>query len=115
MAFYECTFIVRHDVNAADVQKLAETYAKIITDGKGKLFKNEYWGLRSLAYKIEKAGKGHYVMLGIEAPAEALFEMERQMRINEDVIRNLTVKVEKMDASPSIVMKQKAGDSADAA
>ncbi len=115
MAFYECIFIARHDMNAADVQKLAESYAKIITDGKGKILKNEYWGLRSLAYKINKAGKGHYVLLGIESPAPALFEMERQMRINEDVIRNLTVKVDTMDASPSVVMKQKAGDTADAA
>lgn len=113
MSFYECTFIARHDMSPADVQKLTEAMSKVITDGKGKVIKSEYWGLRNLAYKINKASKGHYTMLGLDAPYAAVAEMERQMRINEDVIRNLTIKVEKMDASPSIVMKHKSGDHAE--
>lgn len=115
MAFYECTYIARHDMSPADVNKLTENMASVITDHGGKILKNEYWGLRSLAYKINKAGKGHYTLMGIESDAPGLFEMERQMRINEDIVRLLTVKVDKMDGSPSIVMKQKSGDHADAA
>lgn len=106
MAFYECTFIVRADLSKADVQKLTESLAKIVTDGKGKIVKNEYWGLRSLAYKINKAGKGHYTMLGIETDAATLKELERNMGINEDIIRSLTVKVEQLDAAPSVMMKK---------
>ena len=113
MAFYECTFIVRHDMSPNDVNKLTEQMAAIITEGKGKILKNEYWGLRNLAYKINKAGKGHYVMLGLDSAYAPVAEMERQMRINEDIIRMLTVKVDSMDSSPSIVMKHKSGDHAD--
>jgi len=113
MSFYECTFIVRHDMSPNDVQKLADSYAKIITDGKGKILKNEYWGLRNLAYKINKASKGHYVMLGFSAPYPALSEMERQMRINEDVIRNLTVRVDTMDSTPSVMLRSKNGETMD--
>lgn len=116
MAFYECTFIARADLNKADVQKLADGYAKLVAEYKGEVLKNEYWGLRTLAYKINKAGKGHYTMLGISVSPEGLNELERQMRINEDVVRALTVRVEKMDNSPSVMMRQQqAGDSYDAA
>jgi len=106
MAFYECTFIVRADLSKADVQKLAEVLSKIVTDGKGKIIKNEYWGVRSLAYKINKAGKGHYNMLGIDADAKTLKELQRNMSINEDIVRSLTVKVEQLDANPSVMMKK---------
>lgn len=115
MAFYECTFIARADLSKADVQKLTDTLAKIVTDGKGKIVKNEYWGLRTLAYKINKAGKGHYTMLGIEVDPTTLKELERNMGINEDIVRSLTVKVESMDAAPSVMLQQKSGDSYEAA
>jgi small subunit ribosomal protein S6 len=115
MAFYECTFIVRADLNKVDVQKLADSYAKIVTDYKGEILKNEYWGLRTLAYKINKAAKGHYNMLGINVSPEGLRELERQMRNNEDVVRNLTVRVETMDNSPSAMLRQQSGDNYDAA
>jgi len=116
MAFYECTFIARADLPKADVQKLTDGFVKIVADYKGTVLKNEYWGLRSLAYKINKSGKGHYTMLGIELSSEGLRELERNMRINEDVVRALTVRVEKMDASPSVMMRQQqSGDSYDAA
>jgi small subunit ribosomal protein S6 len=115
MAFYECTFVTRADMSKADVNTLADQLAKIITDNGGSLIKNEYWGLRNLAYKINKMGKGHYTMLGIESPAAALKELERNIGINEDIIRNLTVRVDTMDASPTVMLQQKAGDSYEAA
>lgn len=115
MAFYECTFVTRPDQSKADVAKLAESLAKIITDNGGSVIKNEYWGLRTLAYKINKLGKGHYTMLGIEASPAALKEMERQISINEDIIRNLTVRMETMDATPTVMLQQKSGDNYEAA
>jgi small subunit ribosomal protein S6 len=115
MAFYECTFVTRPDLSKADVQKLTDTFSKIITDGKGKIIKTEYWGLRTLAYKINKMAKGHYTMMGIEADAATLKELERNMGINEDLIRTMTVRVEKMDATPTVMLQSKSGDSYDAA
>ena len=111
MAFYECTFIARHDMTPSDVQKFTDDMKQVLTDNGGKLVKEEQWGLRSLAYKINKAGKGHYVFLGLDCPHAALAEMERQMRINEDIIRVLSIKVDTMDAGPTVVMKYKQGDS----
>lgn len=115
MAFYECTFVTRPDQSKADVTKLTETLSKIITDNGGSIIKNEYWGVRTLAYKINKMGKGHYTMLGIDAPAAALKEFERQVGINEDIIRSLNVRVDSMDATPSVMLQQKSGDSYEAA
>lgn len=115
MAFYECTFVTRADMSKADVTKLAEQLAKIVTDNGGTVIKNEYWGLRQLAYRINKMNKGHYAMLGIDGPSEALKELERNIGINEDIIRNLTVRVEKLDASPSVMLQQQRGDSSEAA
>ena len=115
MAFYECTFVTRADMGKGDVTKLTDALAKIVTDHKGKVVKNEYWGLRNLAYKINKMGKGHYTMLGLNCSAEALKEVERNIGINEDIIRHLTVRVEKMDASPSVMLQQKSGDGYEAA
>lgn len=115
MAFYECTFVARPDLSKADVQKLTDQFSKIVTDGKGKVIKAEYWGLRQLAYKINKMAKGHYTMLGIEAAPATLKELERNMGINEDLIRTLTVRVEKMDVNPTVMLQQKSGDSYEAA
>ncbi len=106
MAFYESTFIARQDLSRQDVTKLAESLGGIIEQGGGKVVKNEYWGLKSLAYRIQKNRKGHYAMLGVEAPAAAIKEMERNMRINEDIIRALTVRVDELDATPSVMMQQ---------
>ena len=113
MAFYECTFIVRHDMAPNDVLKLTDDYKKIVSDMGGRVVKEEQWGLRNLAYKINKAGKGHYVFLGLDCPHPALAEIERQMRINEDVIRQLSVRVDEMDAKPTVVMKFKQGGEAE--
>ena len=115
MAFYECTFVARSDLSKADVEKLTATFSKIITDAKGTIVKTEYWGLRTLAYKINKMAKGHYTLLGLDCSAPALKELERNMGINEDVIRTMVVRMDKMDATPTVMMQQKSGDSYEAA
>ena len=106
MPLYESTFIARQDMSRQDVGKIADSLSSIIEQGGGKVVKNEYWGLKSLSYKINKNRKGHYIMLGLDAPADAIKEMERNMGINEDIIRSLTVRVEDMDANPSVMMQQ---------
>jgi small subunit ribosomal protein S6 len=111
MAFYETVFIARQDISESSVQKLTDDFAKIITDHKGKLISSEYWGLKALAYKIQKNNKGHYVLINIEATTEGLAEMERLMSLNEDVLRYLSIKVDKAVKGPSVQMKAiKKGD-----
>ncbi|MGH6878919.1 MAG: 30S ribosomal protein S6 [Rhizomicrobium sp.] len=101
MALYEHLLIARQDISAQQVDALA-THLKTIVEGEGgKVEKQEYWGLRSLAYRIKKNRKGHYVLLNINAPANAVQELERQLKINEDVLRSLTVKVEQFEQSNS--------------
>ena len=101
MALYEHLLIARQDISAQQVDALA-THLKTIVEGEGgKVEKQEYWGLRSLAYRIKKNRKGHYVLLNINAPSGAVVELERQLKINEDVLRYLTVKVDGFDTSPS--------------
>lgn len=106
MSFYEVTFIVRHDVSKPDVEKLADDFAEILKQGGGKVAKREIWGLRPLAYKINKHGKGNYVYLVIDAPHAALAEMERMMRLNEDVMRQLTVRIDAISEEPSAMMRK---------
>ncbi|HEX3808231.1 MAG TPA: 30S ribosomal protein S6 [Rhizomicrobium sp.] len=99
MALYEHLLIARQDISAQAVDALA-THLKTIVEGQdGKVEKQEYWGLRGLAYRIKKNRKGHYVLLNINAPAKAVQELERQLKINEDVLRYITVKVEKFEQS----------------
>jgi len=101
MALYEHLLIARQDISAQQVDALA-THLKTIVEGEGgKVEKQEYWGLRGLAYRIKKNRKGHYVLLNINAPSNAVSELERQLKINEDVLRYLTVKVEAFDTSSS--------------
>ncbi|MDW8443124.1 MAG: 30S ribosomal protein S6 [Acetobacteraceae bacterium] len=101
MPYYECVFIARSDVTPQQVEALAEQMAEVIAQGGGRVSKREYWGLRTLAYKIKKNRKGHYMLLNIDAPWPAVAEMERQLRLNEDVLRFLTVRVESLDEGPS--------------
>ena len=99
MALYEHLLIARQDISAQQVDALA-THLKTIVEGEGgKVEKQEYWGLRGLAYRIKKNRKGHYVLLNINAPAPAVIELERQLKINEDVLRFMSVKVEQFDTS----------------
>jgi small subunit ribosomal protein S6 len=101
MALYEHLLIARQDISAQQVDALA-THLKTIVEGEGgKIEKQEYWGLRGLAYRIKKNRKGHYVLLNINAPSNAVVELERQLKINEDVLRYITVKVDQFDTSSS--------------
>ena len=107
MALYESVFIARQDVTPAQVDALTETFEKIITGLGGSVSKKESWGLRTMAYKIKKNRKGHYVLMNIDAPADAIHEMERQMRLNEDVLRTLTTRVDELEEGPSAVLRAK--------
>ena len=104
MPLFEHVFLARQDLAQAQVDALAENATKIITDNEGKVVKTETWGLRSLAYRIAKNRKAHYVMLDIDAPAAAIAELERQTGINEDVIRFVTIRVDAHEKGPSAMI-----------
>lgn len=106
MPLYESTLITRQDMSRQDITKLTDSLTAIVEQGGGKVVKNEYWGLRTLAYRIRKNRKGHYAMLGIDAPAAAIKEMGRNIGINEDIMRVLTVRVDVMEEGPSAMMQQ---------
>ncbi len=110
MPFYESVFIARQDIATPQVDTLTDNIQKIIEDQGGSVSKREYWGLRSIAHKIKKNRKGHYVLMNIDAPGAAIHEMERQMRINEDVLRYLTVRVDELEEGPSIMMRTRNSD-----
>ena len=107
MSFYETVYIVRQDVPPAGVEALAAQYSKVIKDMGGEVSKTEFCGLRNLSYKINKNRKGSYVLLNITSNGDAIAEIERQMRLNEDVLRYLTISVEELDPNPSALMQQK--------
>ena len=106
MALYENVFIARQDVPATQVETLTTQFAELVTAQGGTVSKKEYWGLRSLAFRIKKNRKGHYTLLNIDAPAAAVKELERTMSINEDIIRFLTVRVDALEEGPSAVMQR---------
>ena len=106
MALYEHVFLARQDLAQAQVDALAETATKIVEEGNGKVVKTETWGLRSLAYRIAKNRKAHYVMLQIDGPAGVVAELERQTAINEDVIRYMTIRVDELEQGPSAMMRR---------
>jgi small subunit ribosomal protein S6 len=106
MPLYEHVFLARQDLAQAQVDALAENATQIIESQQGKVTKVENWGLRSLAYKIAKNRKAHYVMLNIDAPAGVVAELERQTQINEDVIRYMTVRVDALEGGPSVMMRK---------
>lgn len=107
MPYYETVFIARQDIAAPQVDALADTFQKAIEGLGGKVSKRESWGLRNLAFRIKKNRKGHYVLLNIDGPPVAIQEMERQMRINEDILRYLTVRVEQLEEGPSVMMQNR--------
>ena len=107
MPLYESVVIARQDIATTQVDTLADELTNIITEGGGKVTKRESWGLRSLTYRIKKNRKGHYVLFNIDAPPAAINEYERRMRINEDVLRYLTVRVETLEEGPSAVLQNK--------
>ena len=107
MALYEHIFMSRPDVTSQQVEALIEQYRSVIEAGGGKVAKQEYWGVKSLAYKIRKNRKAHFTLLNLDAPHGAVGEMERQMRLSEDVIRFITVRVEALEEGPSIMMQKR--------
>ncbi len=106
MAYYESVFIARQDATPQQVVALAEQLAQLIAAQGGKVTKTEQWGLRNLAYRIKKNRKGHYVLMNIDGPAAAVHEMERTLRINEDVLRYMTIRVEEPEAGPSAMLRR---------
>jgi len=103
---YEHVFLARQDLSQAQVDALATTATEIVETNQGKVTKTETWGLKNLAYKIKRNRKAHFVMLNIEAPAGVVAELERQTQINEDVIRYMTVRVDELEAGPSVQMRK---------
>lgn len=106
MPLYEHTFLARQDVTQAQVETLMKEFEGVITAGQGKVTKQEYWGLKGLAFKVKKNRKAHYAFFNIDSPPAAVAEMERLMGINPDVIRFLTVRVEELETEPSIQMRK---------
>ena len=107
MALYESVFLARQDISNAQVDQLADQFSEIITNMGGTIAKREYWGVRKLAYRIKKNRKAHYVLFNIDAPSDAVLEMERNMRLNEDILRYLTLRIEEVDDAPSVIMQAK--------
>jgi|TARA_R110000868_G_scaffold73654_1_gene213445 small subunit ribosomal protein S6 len=104
MSIYETVFIARQELSAQQVEALTEQYSKIITDAKGKILKTESWGLRTLAYRINKNRKGHYALIESDVESAAILEIERQMRLDENVLRYLTTRLEKPTEGPSVIL-----------
>lgn len=107
MNVYETVFIVRQDATPAQVETLTNDYTKIIRDRGGEVSKTEFCGLRNLAYRIKKNRKGHYVLMNVSANSDAINEVERVMKINENILRFLTVRVDAHDPNPSSLMQQR--------
>ncbi|MEE9329576.1 MAG: 30S ribosomal protein S6 [Parvularculaceae bacterium] len=107
MPLYEHVFMARQDISPAQVESLTEELQGIIKDNGGKIAKSEYWGLRTLQYKIAKNRKGHYSLMNIEAEPAAMAELERQMKINEDILRFLTIRVDEHNTDPSPVLSRR--------
>ena len=110
MPLYEHIYLARQDVSPQQVEEMTNSLTQVLTAGGGKVTKNEYWGLKSLSYRIKKNRKAHYSLLNIDAPAPAIAEMERQMRINEDILRFMTVRVDELEEGPSAMLQKRDRD-----
>ena len=106
MAQYEHVFLARQDLSQAQVDAIAAATTEIVENNGGKVTKTETWGLKSLAYKIDRNRKAHFVMLNIDGPGALVGELERQNKINEDIIRWLTIAVEELEEGPSVMMRK---------
>ena len=106
MPLYEHVYLARQDVSAQQVEELTAQFTGIIEQGGGKVEKTEYWGVKSLAYRMRKNRKAHMTLMNLNAPAPALAELERQQRINEDVLRYITIRVDKHETEPSAMMRK---------
>jgi len=110
MPLYECVMIARNDVTQQQVEAVADEIGTSLEADGGSVKKREYWGLRGLAYRIKKNRKGHYMLLGLEAKPAFVTEMERQLRLNEDILRFMTVRIEAIDEAPSAILSRKSDD-----
>ncbi len=110
MPLYECVLIARNDVTQQQVEAVADTVAAQLEGEGGAVSKREYWGLRSLSYRIKKNRKGHYMLLGLDAKPASINEMERLLGLNEDVLRFMTIRVDELDENPSAILARKSDD-----
>ncbi len=110
MALYEHVFIARQDISSQQVEGLIDMMQAVLEENGGKITKTEYWGLKSLAYRVKKNRKGHYSLLNIVASHEAVSEMERRISLNDDIIRHMTLRVDEHEADESIQMRNKNRD-----
>ena len=110
MALYENVFIARQDMSPAQVENLADEYVSVMESLGGKVEKREHWGLKTLAYRIKKNRKGHYVLFNFDTNGDAVAELERRMRLSEDVLRYLTVRIETVDERPSVMLQARPRD-----
>jgi len=106
MPLYEHVYLTRQDLSAQQVEDLTKQFSDVIAGLGGKVTKNEYWGLKSLSYRINKNRKAHMTLLNVDAPAAAVTEIERQERLSEDVLRYLTIRVEELEEGPSAMMRK---------
>jgi len=115
MSYYECVFIARQELSTTQAEQLADQMTEILVNNGGEVKTREYWGLKNLAYRIKKNRKGHYTMFHIDAPSDAVIEMERNMGLSEDVLRHLTIRLDELPEGPSIMMQAKSdrGDRGD--
>ena len=107
MPFYENVFIARQDVSSQQVDAMTEEFTKLISEYGGQVQKTEYWGVRGLAYRIKKNRKGHYVLMNIDAQSDSVLELERQMRLHEDILRYMTTRVDVLEEGPSVMMQSR--------
>jgi small subunit ribosomal protein S6 len=106
MPLYEHVYLARQDLSVQQVEELTAKLSAVITDAGGKITKTEYWGLKSLSYRIDKNRKAHLTLLNVDAPSAALTEVERQERLSEDCLRYLTIRVEQLEEGPSAMMRK---------
>lgn len=110
MALYEHIFIARQDISAQQVEGLVDLAQAVLEENGGKITKNEYWGLKSLAYRVKKNRKGHYTLLNIEADHASVAELERRIGLNDDIIRHMTLRVDEHETDESVQMRNKNRD-----
>ncbi|MCB5176842.1 MULTISPECIES: 30S ribosomal protein S6 [Microvirga] len=110
MPLYEHIFLARQDVTSQQVEAMVDQYKDVIQQNGGTVEKTEMWGVKSLAYRIKKNRKAHFTMFNLSAPAQAVAEMERQMRINEDILRFMTIRVDELETEPSVMMQKRDRD-----
>jgi small subunit ribosomal protein S6 len=113
MPLYEHVFLARQDVSGQQAEAMMQEFKDVIEQGGGSVEKTEYWGVRPISYRIRKNRKAHYALMNINAPHEAVAELERQMRLNSDVLRFMTIRVDELEEGPSAMMRRSDRDERD--